>query len=974
MSMEVYNVKYNEVIKLINNMYSKYININNIADNRAPFIKETLKNINKKDIKDVDFGKISNNYNIDNTSFTKLINEIIYCNLGNIDVSNIIIDNTHRTKGYLKFVKSDTSQVARTVKTTKNDDIIKNILSSMHLVNVFIDILEAYKSFLDNTDNLEHLKKNVNNIFIVNKKSKKSTDITNLSDNNYGYWIDSAVGENVPNLSSLYLSIKSYDYTNTNQLFTDFIVNYDAVNKSVSSSSQTSEIGANSSGLFVLKANKLEINDRLNNSSNIIRGIVIQYEDGRPIIKKKGKESIVLSEFNNIKITNSSLETALLERNRRLLIQFLNLIINFDLINRETQINGLLTYFKVIKEYFYISLTSGNLLFNSYYKKLNMSQATPAASDITNIGNNGDGFAIKYLSNDEIKDRIYEIYESTFTTDNIKIPNPSSSNIIEKSFFAGAKKENDDNYMNKIIENLSKLQNSGAQSANISNTTQQYISEKGFVAIIEDNTTIKIKSRISLIRNLLDELLSNTNNDLKTNTNISEPDGLLIHGDTLSTDTSFKFSNLKNSNLPINVKNYISNLDSNNLSKNYIISINNTSFPIKKILATNNNEDVEFLISGRLIYPTDNTEDLKDIPVLNLPYNKVTLFNEDNTYRGETNQSPDRFFNSLDEAKGKSILFHNLNQNNLSQGVDNKVKITIKKPLDYKSGYVSNLEAIKNINNNINSNESRIKNDKTLYYLNKSKYYILYYQLISYIVILACIIVALILTNTMKMDKPVTKLIASVCFGIVVLLFVTYYITSVLYVETFTSNNVIEKFSQEYKLPDIVNQETMEFTSVGNYKYPEQKVEFVQNQIILFNNKIINALELANVGVGQANSSDAYTKLLNITELERSSRYNINNILQIQSDSSKLHIDLIKYNTIVHTVNIKTVLMLSLAIVVLFTINVYTDGKYMENLAFVGVFILIIILAYYLIYSNSVVRTRSNNVYWGKVNENNYNI
>ena len=240
MSMEVYNVKYNEVIKLINNMYSKYININNIADNRAPFIKETLKNINKKDIKDVDFGKISNNYNIDNTSFTKLINEIIYCNLGNIDVSNIIIDNTHRTKGYLKFVKSDTSQVARTVKTTKNDDIIKNILSSMHLVNVFIDILEAYKSFLDNTDNLEHLKKNVNNIFIVNKKSKKSTDITNLSDNNYGYWIDSAVGENVPNLSSLYLSIKSYDYTNTNQLFTDFIVNYDAVNKSVSSSSQTS--------------------------------------------------------------------------------------------------------------------------------------------------------------------------------------------------------------------------------------------------------------------------------------------------------------------------------------------------------------------------------------------------------------------------------------------------------------------------------------------------------------------------------------------------------------------------------------------------------------------------------------------------------------------------------------------------------------------------------------------------------------
>jgi len=164
----------------------------------------------------------------------------------------------------------------------------------------------------------------------------------------------------------------------------------------------------------------------------------------------------------------------------------------------------------------------------------------------------------------------------------------------------------------------------------------------------------------------------------------------------------------------------------------------------------------------------------------------------------------------------------------------------------------------------------------------------------------------------------------------------------------------------------------MEFTSNATNKYPEQKVEFVQNQLILLNNKIIQALELANVGVGQASSSDAYTKLLTITEFERVSRGNINSILALQSDGSKMHIDLLKYSTSVHAVNIKTVLMLSLAIVGLFTINVYTDGKYMENLAFVGVFILIIILAYYLIYSNSVVRTRSNNVYWGKEHKTNY--
>ena len=55
--MEVHNVKYNEVNKLLNDMYSKYININNSADIRTPFIKDTLQKISDGDIKDVDFEK-----------------------------------------------------------------------------------------------------------------------------------------------------------------------------------------------------------------------------------------------------------------------------------------------------------------------------------------------------------------------------------------------------------------------------------------------------------------------------------------------------------------------------------------------------------------------------------------------------------------------------------------------------------------------------------------------------------------------------------------------------------------------------------------------------------------------------------------------------------------------------------------------------------------------------------------------------
>ena len=77
--MEVHNVKYDEVNKLLNDMYSKYININNTADARTPFIRETLTKISDGDIDDVDFGikidaagTVLQKYNIDKSSFTDL--------------------------------------------------------------------------------------------------------------------------------------------------------------------------------------------------------------------------------------------------------------------------------------------------------------------------------------------------------------------------------------------------------------------------------------------------------------------------------------------------------------------------------------------------------------------------------------------------------------------------------------------------------------------------------------------------------------------------------------------------------------------------------------------------------------------------------------------------------------------------------------------------------------------------------------
>ena len=109
---------------------------------------------------------------------------------------------------------------------------------------------------------------------------------------------------------------------------------------------------------------------------------------------------------------------------------------------------------------------------------------------------------------------------------------------------------------------------------------------------------------------------------------------------------------------------------------------------------------LEFTISARLIYPSQNEEAFKDVPVLTLPHGSVTLFSRSRVALGSTTTS-DNYFGRFD--KGSYVYFHA--DGNAAIGFDNQVFITVKKPLDYKNGYINNVDAINNINNQINSNQ-----------------------------------------------------------------------------------------------------------------------------------------------------------------------------------------------------------------------------------------------------------------------------
>ena len=1026
--MAVHNEKYKEILGLLGDMYVKYIDIDNSVTSTAPFIQKILKDISEEEI--VDFPLIDGNkvslygqelnatdtgpesgaaYYINNDSFTDLINQAIYTKINIMEVDkDTDIDNLAKTKGYLKFAKGYATPVAGNVRIIADEDNIFNLICSMNLVNVFIDILEAYKNFLENNNNIEHFKKNVNNIIIVNKKARDALDTSE----NYGYWVNGTNEAYKMSESTLFLSIKSYDSgtdgsaTATNKLFKELRVTYNGYAKNVeAASTQSDEIttaptASGDGGLFV-NSNIRNVANTI--GSNTLSGIVIKkLPDGRCVIKQHVND-IYLDDNNNsfIEAPTAELYKALIERDKRLLRNFLNTIIKLNLVNRKTQILGLLKFFKIIKAYFHIAITSGNMLYNSIYNKIEVGGATPtpcAAGDAPaacgyTLYNatpaNSTGYGIKYLAETDILKQATYIYGDVDGTRNSVIGNiklavasGTAGDGNDNSVFGLAYTENK-TYVDSIINNITDIHMNSAKAANIAISHKFAISEKGFIAEVLSERLIRIKTRIPLFtaEKTANADLANGAVGKKGDTDkifsgnfyvkASTSDALITYLDNegaLSTgDKSFKVSAIRKSELPIAVKNQLSdrNMD---IAKTHIININNTSYPIMSI-QSDGGDLLEFTISARLIYPSQNDEEYKDVPVLTLPYQLVTLFSSSHTPLPDTATSHN-YFGSFD--KGSYVYFHA--DGNTASGFDNQVFITVKKPLDYKNGYINNVDAINNINEQINSNQSKIKNIKTLYYLNKSKNNLLYYQLVSYIILLIGIIITLGLTYAMKMEKPIIKLVSSVCFGIVVLQVVTYYILGVLYIEAFTQGNVIENFSnQDMQLPAIVGTTTTEFTADGNHDDPSYKINLVNTQLLLLNSKLIKAIELANVSVGQGDATSAYTTLLGNTLSERNTRADINKKLSSEADGSLMHIDLLKYSASIYGVYIKTVLMVGLAITALFTINLYTDNKYMENIAFICIFILVVIFSYYLIYSNAIVRTKSNNIYWGRENKSQYN-
>jgi hypothetical protein len=948
-------VEYNDYANIRNKFsrfYETFIDKSQNANAIIPFLKNSFEHVDPSDKRN------SNDYNLLTiNNFSRLQAEALRCKIYNTEVlkSNYAtnqkdnqktgpINSNSRTIGLINFTMGNDEIVGGTPKSQftnadtyannyvirKSDSKISLLFSTLVIIEIFIDILEAYKSFIDLDTN--NNKNNIEHILIVGKNSRPEP----YNNKNHGFYLKKKTGQasmqnyEYPNKSSLFLSIKSFDHIedDNKKIFNKDIVL--AIPQSLT---------ADTASIF--NADKETI---LKNFS--INAVEIKVENGGADTHYNG----VLLSAN---LTPTNLDNKYDTHNKLLgeiLKHFLNYIYKIKNNDRNIQINALLNYYKIMKCYLLKSVTVGNLLFNTLY---NNSQGT--TTEDTSI-----------MMSETIASQ-----NGSVAIDPIIIENSSITSIIIQNTTTSPTKDN--NYWTSITDKNKtindKIEKLIAEiNLSITNNDVPKISEqkpilfRGFLAKKETEDTI----RISFIdtttgpgSTLLDAFNLKSSHDFPDYINRYKP------------SNSFETIYYDNSNLS-NEEKYLDKIlqksserMKSDIMNQYQLEINRRLYKIVNVTTeatTSNGKSYNKIQSIDIKARFDTVTNVEnDIDFFKLERNTYQILNADNT--AITNilsivntEGKILLDSSLDD--GKSIILYNFT--NIHPNAENNV--IMNKRVDHTDKKANNIRDLREVNNKIILNEMKINNSGRLYEIQDNKYNILNNQLIVYYVIVAIIIAIIVIINISNMEKSLIKTVTTGCFSVIVFLFISYYMVNILYVEGFSN---VEHFNITAQAFTYLNGKN-EFESVS------KKVREIQSTMTSLEFDISRLFDVLTVSIPQTNFTNTNNMLNNILEGEKNDKIFVNDNLKHSRVNAYNHIDIKKYEIMNIQVLIKAFLYTSFVIFGLYTLQLYIDIKYLDILIFISAILLIIIFTYYIVYSNVIVRTISRNKYWGKEYEGSY--
>ena len=303
-------------------------------------------------------------------------------------------------------------------------------------------------------------------------------------------------------------------------------------------------------------------------------------------------------------------------------------------------------------------------------------------------------------------------------------------------------------------------------------------------------------------------------------------------------------------------------------------------------------------------------------------------------------------------------------------------KITSK---DIDKDYNAIVANTNTVEENISMYKTKIKNNTTLYELHKSRNNLLYNQVLSYLIIVAVIISILVIINVANVEKPLIKSITLACLAVIIILFMSYYIMNTLYIEEGFSQGSASSSYSGYELCNSNECKITDGTTGGGDIKQEGHPDLLKKKkdnVKIFLEENAKNLTLMIILEGPKITNDSLKgnneKLVAISKNIYNDKLYLKDVLYSKKSDSEMNVDVLKYENKNYDIYIVCVLFLALIMVGSYTINIYTDNKYLDLLILIMVILFVCLFTYFVLYTNRVVRTVSTNYYWGNEYENQY--
>jgi hypothetical protein len=292
-------------------------------------------------------------------------------------------------------------------------------------------------------------------------------------------------------------------------------------------------------------------------------------------------------------------------------------------------------------------------------------------------------------------------------------------------------------------------------------------------------------------------------------------------------------------------------------------------------------------------------------------------------------------------------------------GTGEFLELRLKDTNTYKGNYITTRGELSGLETDINFKSSKVTHQNNLYQSQNNKKIFLERQVLAYNIILAIIVIILVAINVVKVDKEVVKTVSLSCFGVIILLFVIYFISNLTYIETFaaySSNKLLYPLS--FTAREAAGTDTI---------YDRGKINKLNEVISELNTRFIGYFEKLIITLPASENYDFYKEISEIIDNDRDNKLFIKDNLDYSKNQNDNNINSIKYELENNKLYINTLLISSVIFIGLYNLYIHyiTDDKYLSLLIFVCVIIFVIIVSYYYITANRRVKTVFKNIYWG---------